>query len=151
MFAPWGKTYDKPGQCIKKGRHDFADQGSYSPNYGFSSSHVQMWQLNKKEGWIRKNWCFRNVVLEKTLESPLDRKETKTVNPKGNIPWIFIGRTDTEGEAWILGHLMRRADSLEKTLMLGKIEGRRRKGNRGWDGWITSLSQWIWVWANSVR
>ena len=124
------KTYDKPRQCIKKWRHDFADQGSYSQNYAFSSSHVWIRELNTKEGWIWKNWCFWNVMLEKTLENPLDSKETKTTNPKGNIPWIFIGRTDTEGEAQILGHLKRRADSLGKTLMLGKIKGRRRGQQR---------------------
>ena len=96
----------------------------------FSSSHVQIRELNTKEGWIWKNWCFWSVMLEKTLENPLDIKETKTANPKGNTPWIFIGRTDTEGEARILGHLKRRANSLEKTLMLGKIEGRRRRGQQ---------------------
>ena len=84
-----------------------------------------MWELENKRGWVLKNWCLWTVVLEKNLESPLDCKEIKPVNPKGNQPWIFIGRTDTE--APILGHMMRRMDSLEKTLMLGKIEGRRRR------------------------
>ena len=88
-------------QCIKKWRHHFADKGLYSQNYGFSSSHVQMWELDHKEGWVL-NWCFWTVVLEKTLESPLDRKEIKPVNPKGNQPWIFIGRTDAEAETPIL-------------------------------------------------
>ena len=68
----------------------------------FSSSHVQMWELVHKEDWVPKNWCFQTVVLEKTLESPLDRKKTKSVNPKGNQPWIFFGRTDAEAEALIL-------------------------------------------------
>ena len=89
-----------------------------------------MWKLDYKEGWVPKNWCFWTVVLEKTLESPLDCKEIKPVNPKGNQSWIFIGRTDAEAEAPILGHLMRRADSLEKTLMLGQIEGRRIRGQQ---------------------
>ena len=79
---------------------------------------------NHKDGWVPKNWCFQTVVLEKILESPLDSKEIKPVNPKGNQPWIFIGRTDAEVP--IIGHLMQRANSLEKTLMLGKIEGRRK-------------------------
>ena len=96
--------------------------------YVFFSSHVRMWELDHKEGWAPKNWCFQTVILEKTLESPLDCKEIKPVNPKRNKPWIFIGRTDAE--APILGHLMWRADSLEKTLMLGKIEGRRRRGRQ---------------------
>ena len=87
-----------------------------------------MWELDYKESWAPKNWCFWIVVLEKTLESPLDCKEIKPVNPKGNQPWIFIGRTDVEAEAPIFGHLMWRAHSFEKTLMLGKSEGRRRRG-----------------------
>ena len=101
-----------------------------------------MWELDQKEGWALKNWCFQIVVLEKTLESPLGSKETKRVNPKGNQSWIFIGRTDAE--APILSYLMWRTASLEKTLMLGKIEGRRRMkaggegDDRGWDGWMAS-------------
>ena len=86
-----------------------------------------MWELDHKEGWAPKNQCFFVVVLEKTPESPLDSKEIKAVNSKGNHPWIFIGRTDAEAEAPILCHLVWRANSLEKTLMLGKIEGRRRR------------------------
>ena len=104
----------------------FANRVPYSQSYGFSSSHVWMWELDHKEGWEPKNWCFLIVVLEKTLESPLDSKEIKQVNPKENQPWIFIGRTDAKAEAPVLCHLMGRTDSLEKTLMLGKIEGRRR-------------------------
>ena len=87
---------------LKKQRHHFVDKGPYSQSYDFSSSHVQMWELNHKEGWAPKNWCFWIVVLEKTLESRLDSKEIKLVNPKGNQPWIFIRRTDAEAEALIL-------------------------------------------------
>ena len=86
----------------KKQRHQFADKGPYSQSYGFSSSHVWMWQLDHKEGWVPKNWCFRTVVLAKTLESPVDSKEIKLVSPTGNQPWIFIGRADAEAEAPIL-------------------------------------------------
>ena len=89
-------------RCIKKQRHQFADKGWYSQSYGFSSSHVWMWELDHKEGWRMKNWCFWIVMLEKTLESPLNCKEIKPVNPKGNQPWIFIGRTDAEAEAPII-------------------------------------------------
>ena len=111
-----------------------------------------MWELDHEEGWAPKNWCFQVVVLGKTLESPLDGKEIKPVNPKGNQPWIFIGRTDTKAEAPYFGHLMWRADSLEKILMLGKIEGRGEGGDdRGWDGWMASLTQWTWVWASCRR
>ena len=100
--TPWEKSYDKPRQYIKKQRHYFANKGPYSQSYGFSNSHVWMWELDHKEGWALKNWCFWTAVLEKTLESPLDCKEIQPVNPKGNQPWIFIGRTDAEAEAPIL-------------------------------------------------
>ena len=103
--------------------------------YGFSISHVWMWELDHKEGWGPKNWCFWTVVLEKTLESPLTCKE---INPKGSQSWIFIRRTDAALKLLYFGHLMWRTDSLEKTLMLGKIEGRRRRGRWGWDGWMAS-------------
>ena len=99
-----------------------------SQNYGISSSHVWIWELDYKESWVLKNWCFWTVVLEKTLESPLDMKEIQPGHPKGNQSWIFIGRIDAKAETPIFGYLMRRTDSLEKTLLLGKIEGRRRRG-----------------------
>ena len=95
-LASWKKSYDKPGHCIRKKRHHFANKGPYSQSYGFSSSHVWMWELDHKEGWASKNWCFWTVVLEKTLERPLDSKEITLVNHKGNQSWIFIGRTDAE-------------------------------------------------------
>ena len=95
-LAPWKKSYDKPRQHIKKQRHQFPNKGPCSQSYGFSSSHVWMWELNHKEGWAQKNWCFQIMVLGKTLESPLDSKEIKLVNPKGNKPWIFTRRTDAE-------------------------------------------------------
>ena len=104
-------------------RHHLADTSPYGQSYGFSSTHIWMWELDHKEGWAPKNWCFRTVVLEKTLESPLDSKEIQPVNPTENQPWIFIGRNDAEAEA-------PRTDSLVKTLMLGKIEGRRRRGRQ---------------------
>ena len=104
------------------------DKGSSSQSYGFSSGHIWMWELDHKESWAPKNWCFWTVVLEKTLESPFDSKEIKPVNPKGNQSWIFIGRTNAEAKTPVLGHLMWRTDSLENNLMLGKIECGRRKG-----------------------
>ena len=131
LLAPWKKSYGKPRQHIKKQRHHFADKRPNSQSYCFSSSHVQMWELDHKEGWVLKNWCFWTVVLEKTLESPLDCKEIQPVHPKGNQSWIFIGRTEGEVLQYFklqyFGHLMWRANSLEKTLMLGKTEGRRRR------------------------
>ena len=89
-----------------------------------------MWELDCNESWVPKNWCFWTVLLEKILESPLDCKEIQLVHPKGDQSWIFIGRTDVEAKLQYFGHLMWRADSFEKTLMLGKIEGRKRKGRQ---------------------
>ena len=87
---------------VIKPRHHFTDKCLYSESYGSSSSHVCIWELDHKEGWVLKNWCFRILVLEKTLESPLDCREIQSVNPKGNQPWIFTGGTDAEAEAPIL-------------------------------------------------
>ena len=102
MLSPWKKSYNKPSQHIKKQRYYFADKGLSNKSYSFSSSQVQIWELDQKEGWVPKNWCFWSVVLEKTVESPLDLKEIKAVNCKGNQSWIFIGRTDAEAEAPVL-------------------------------------------------
>ena len=102
MLAPWKENYEKPRQCIKKRRYYFTNKGAYSQSCGFHGSHVQIRELDHKEGWVPKNWCFWIVVLEKSLESPLESKEIKPVNPKGNQPWIFTGRTDAEAEASIL-------------------------------------------------
>ena len=100
MLAPWKKSYDQSRQHIKKQRHN---KGPSSQGSGFSSSHVWMWELDYKESWALKNWYFWTVVLEKTLDSPLDCKEIQLVNPKGDQSWIFIGRTDAEAEIAILG------------------------------------------------
>ena len=114
----------------------------------FSSSHGWMWEWNHKEGWMLKNWCFWTVVLEKALESPLDCR-IKLVTPKGNQSWIFIGGTDAEAETPILWPPGVKNWLIEKTLMLLKIEGRRIRDDRGWDGWMPSLTRWTWVWASS--
>ena len=129
MLAPWKKSYDKPRQHIKKQRHYFSNKGPSSQSYPFSSSHVWMWELGHKEGWVLKNWWFWTVVLEKTLKSSLDCKEIQPVNPKGNQSLVFIGRTDAEVETPILWP----AD--EKNWLTGKdpdaeIEGGRRRGQQ---------------------
>ena len=113
MLAHWKKSYDQPRQHIKKQRHYFANKGPSSQGYGFSSSHVRVWELDYKESWAPKNWCFWTVVLEKTLESPLDCKDIQSVHPKGDQSWMFIGRTDVEAEtpifwppnakSWLIG------------------------------------------------
>ena len=107
-----------------------------------------MWDLDHKKGLVLKNWCFWTMVLEKTPESPLDCKEIKLVNPKGNKPWILEGLM-LKLKLQYFGYLMERGNSLEMSLILGKIEGRREGYDRGWDGWMTSQTHWTWVWANS--
>ena len=102
MLAPLKKSYGKPKQHIKKQGHYFASKCAYSQSYGFSISHVWMWELDHNEGWAPKNWCFWMAVLEKILESPLDCKEIKPANPKVNQSWMFIGRTDAEAKGPIL-------------------------------------------------
>ena len=102
MLAPWKKSYDQPREHIQKQKHYFANKGPSSQRYGFSSSQVWMWEVDNKGSWAPKNWYFWTVVLEKTLENPLDCKEIQPVHPKGNQSWIFIGRTDTEAETPIL-------------------------------------------------
>ena len=113
----------------------------------FSSSHVWVWELDCKESWGPKNWCFWTVVLEKTLESPLDCKEIKPVNPKGNQSWILIGRTDAEAETPILWPPAAKTDSLEKTVMLERFKSGGEWDDRGWDDLMVSPTQWTWVWA----
>ena len=128
---------------IKTLRHYFANKGLSSQTYGFSGSHVWMSELDHKESWVLKNWCFWTMVLEKALESPLDCKEIQPVHPKEISPALegLILKLKLQ----YFGHLMRGTDSLEKTLMLNAGEG----DDRGWDGWMASPAQWIWVWASS--
>ena len=115
---------------IKKQRHYFANKGLSSQGYGFSTGSVWMWELDCEESWAPKNWCFWTVVLEKTLESPLDCKEIQPVHFKGDQSCVFIGRTDAVAELQYFGYFMWSIDPLEKTLMLGGIEGRRRRGRQ---------------------
>ena len=119
-------------------RHHFANKGPSSQSYGFSSSHVWMWELDHKEGWVLKNWCFWTVVLEKTLESPLDCKEIQPVHPKGNQSWIFIGRTDAEAETPILWTPDTKNWLIWKYSDAGKTDGRRR----GWQRtrWLDGIT-----------
>ena len=125
--ASWKESYDKCRQLIKKQRHHFADKDPYSQSCGFSSSREQMQELDHKEGWAPKNWCFWTVVLEKTLETPLDIKEIKPVHPKGNQPWIFTGRTDAEAEAPILWLPDVKSQLIRKDPDAGKDWGQEEK------------------------
>ena len=129
-LIPWKESYDQPRRHIQKQRYYFANKGPSSQGYGFSSSHVWMSELDCVESWAPKNWCFWTVVLEKTLESPLDCKEIQPVHPKGDQSWVFFEGLMVKLKLQYFGHLMRRVDSLEKTLMLGGIGGRRRRGRQ---------------------
>ena len=111
-----------------KQRYYLANKGPSSQGYRFSSGHVWMWELDCEESWVPKNWCFWTVMLEKTLESPLDCKEIHPVHPKGDSPGCSLEGLMLKLKLQYFGHLMRRVDSLEKTLMLGRIEGRRKRG-----------------------
>ena len=142
MLAPWKKSYDKTRQHIKKQKHYFANKGPSSQSYGFSSSHVWMWELDYKESWVPKNWCFWTVMLENTPESPLDCKEIQPVHPKVNQSWIFIGRTDAEDETLILWPLDLKSWLIWTDPDAGKIEGGRRRGRhkmRWLDGITNSM------------
>ena len=128
-----------------KSRHYFANKGPSSQSYGFSSSHVWMWELDHEVSWVLKNWCFWTVVMEKTSESPLDCKEIlKEISPEYSLEELML-----KLKLWSFDHLIWRTDSWEKTLMLGKIEGRRR---REWQRmrWLDGITtRWTWVWASS--
>ena len=130
------ESYDKLRQHIKKQRHYFANKGPSSQNYGFSSSHVWILELDYKESWALKNWCFWSVVLEKTLESPLDCKVIQPVDPKGNQSWVFTGRADAEAETPILWLPCVKTWLIWKDPDAGKDWGQVEKGgdDRGWDG-----------------
>ena len=150
MLAPCEKNCDQPRQHIKKERHYFANKGSSSQSYGFSSSHVCKWELDYEESWMPKNWCFWTVVLEKTLWSPEDCKEIQPVHPKGDQFWVIIGRTDAEAEAPILWPPHVKSWLIGKDLDAGRDWGLGGEGdNREWDGWMASPTRRTWVWVKS--
>ena len=142
MLAPWKKTYGQHRQLTKKQRHYFANKGPSSQGFGFSSSHVWMWELDCEENWAPKNWCFWSVVLEKTLESPLDCKKTQPVHPKGDQSWIFIRQTNVEAETPILW-------PWKRPWCWERLKAGGEGDDRGWDDWMASPTQWTWVWASS--
>ena len=149
MLAPWKEIYDQPRQHIKKHRHYFANKCSSSQGYGFSSSQVWMYELDYKESWALKNWCFWTVVLEKTLESPLDYKEIQPVHPKGNQSWIFIGRTDSEAETPILWPHDVKSWLIWKDPDAGKNWGQEEKGTTE-VGWHQGLNGHGFGWTLGV-
>ena len=141
MLSPWKKSYDQPRQHIKKQRHYFANKGPSSQSYDFSRSHVQMWDLDNKKGWVLKNWCLQTVVLMPS-NSPLDSKEIKPAKPKGNQPWIFTGKTDAEAEVPILWPPDAKSWLIGKDPDAGRDWGQDEKGMTedemvGWHHWLS--------------
>ena len=141
MLTPWKKSYDQHRQHIKKQRHCFANKGLSSQRYGFSSSHVWMWELDYKESWVPKNWRFWTVVLEKTLEIPLDCKVIQPVHPKGNQSWVFFWRSDPEAETLILWSPDAKNWLVWKDPNAGKDWRQEKKGMiedemAGWHHWL---------------
>ena len=139
--TPWKKSYDQPRQHVKKQRHYFANKGPHSQSYGFSSSHAWMWELDYKESWMPKNWCFWTMVMKKTLESPLDCKEIKLVYPKGNQLWKLTERTDVEAEPPVLWPPDAKSWLIRKDPDAGKDRRHEEKGTTeekmvGWNHWL---------------
>ena len=148
MLTPWKESYDQPRQHIEKQRHSFVNKGPSSQGYGFSSSLVWMWELDYKESWAPKNWCFWTVVLEKTLESPLNCKEIHPVHPKGDQSWVFIGRSDVKLETLILWPPHVKSWLIGKDSDAGRDWGQKEKGTTedemaGWHHWLDGCeSEW---------
>ena len=131
-------------------RYHFANKGPYSQSYGFFSSHVWIWELRHKEGWVLKNWCSPTVVLEETPESPLDSKEIKPVNPKENQPYSLEGLM-LSWSSNTLATWCEEPTHWERPWCWKRLKTGGEEGDRGWGGWMASLTQWTWVWANSGR
>ena len=151
VLAPWKKSYDKPRQCVKKQRYYFANKGPSSQGYGFSMVMYgcESWTVKKAEH--RSIDAFELWFWRRLLRVPLTARRStqsvlKKISPEYSLEGLIL-----KLKLQYFGHLMWRADSVEKTLMLGKIEGKRRRGDRGWHGWMASSTQWTWVWANSGR
>ena len=149
MLTPWKESYNQPRQHNKKQRHYFANKGLSSQSYGFSSSHVWMWELDYKESWALKNWCFWTVVLEKTLESPVDCKEIQPVHSKGDQPWVFFGRNDAKAETPVLWPPHAELTHWKRLWCWEGLGAGGEGDDRGWDGWMASQTRRTWVWVNS--
>ena len=149
MLTPWKESYDQPRQHIEKQRHYFVNKGPPSEGYGFSCGHVRLWDLDCKESWAPKNWCFWTVVLEKTLESLLDCKEIQPVHPKGDQSWVLIEGLMLKLKLQDFGHLMQRADSLEKT-DAGKDWGQKGTTEDEMVGWNHQFNGHGFGWTPGV-
>ena len=147
MLTHWKESYDQPRQHIKKQRHYFANEGPSDQGYGFPSGHVWMWELDCEENWAPKNCCFWTVVLEKTLESPLDCKEIQPVHPKG---WVFIGRTDAETETPVLWPPHAKSWLIGKDPEAGRDWGKEGKAEDEMAGWRHQLDGHEFQWTPGV-
>ena len=150
MLAPWKQSSDNPRQSIKKQRHYFANKGPYGQSYGFSGSHVWMWDLDCKEDWVLKIWCFWTVVLRRLLRVPWTARRSnqsilKKISPEYSLEGLML-----KPKLQYFGHLMGRTDSLEKTLMLGKIEGRRRRGQQR-IRWLDGITDSIYEFEQTLE
>ena len=149
MLAPWKKSYDQPRQHIKKQRHHFSDKGPYNQSYGFSSSHVCIWELDHKEGWAPKNWCFWTVVLKSLLKVPWTARSNqsllKEINPEYSLERLMWSWSSYTLATWC------EKSTHWKRLWCGERLRAGEGGDRGWDGWMESPTQWTWVWANLGR
>ena len=149
MLTPWKKSYDKPRQCIRKQRHHFDDKCPYSQSYGFSSSHLWMWEADHKEGWALKNWCFQTVVFKKFSRVPWTvRRSRQSVLKEINLEYSLEGLML---KLQCFGHMMWNATRWKRPWCWEKLKAGGEEDDRGWDSWMTSLTQWTWVWANSER
>ena len=152
MLTPWKKSYDQPRYHIQKQRHYFANKGSSSQGYVFSCGHVWMWELYCEEGWALKNWCFWTVVLEKTLESPLDCKEIQPVHFEGDQSWEFFGRTDAKAETPVLWPPHEKSWLIGKDSDVGRDCGQEEKGTTEDEmaGWHPQLNGREFEWTLGV-
>ena len=139
----------QPRQHVKKQRHYFANNSLSIQGFGFSSSYVWMWELDCKESWALKSWCFWTVVMEKTLERPFDCKEIQPVQLKEISSGCLLEGLMLKLKLQYFGHLIRGTDSFGKTLIWERLKAGGEGEDRGWDGWMASPMQWIWVWVNS--
>ena len=148
MLTPWKESYDQPRQHIQKQRHYFANKGPSSQSYGFSNSYVWMWELDCEESWEPKNafelWCWRRLFRVPWTAKKSNQSILKEISPDCPLEGLML-----KLKLQYFGHLMQRTDSLEKTLLLGETEGRRRGDDRGLDGWMASPTRWPWVWVSS--
>ena len=151
-LTPWKESFDQPIQHIKKQRHYFANKGPSSQGYGFSSSHVWMWELDCEDSWMPKNWCFWTVVLEKTLESSLDCKEIQPVHSEGDQSWVFTGRNDAKAETLVLWPLHAKSWLIGKNSDAGRVWGQEEKGTTEDEmaGWHHRLDGCEFDWTPGV-